>query len=272
MNDSKVAVIPERLAELDRIDLDNGSHNSFDDGHCAMEVVAWLAGLGHTDAPSCASPVLRTYVIAINDAWPKAKRQDLKPFLPRMVGTADDGKDEQRSYIALDWLIRTYTPAWLDLAGLTDEAQELRDLRRIVDMVAAEAAGPVVRRVNQKAFAAWSAAWSAAESAAWSAAESAAWSAAESAAESAARSAARSAAGSAAESAALSAAWSAARSAARSAAWSAAWSAAESAAWSAAWSAAESAALSAEEVLKPTVDVLQASALDLLDSMIDPQS
>jgi hypothetical protein len=196
-------VIPERLAQLDGIDLDSGSHSNFNSGHCAMEVVAWLAGLGHTDAPDCASPVLRAFTLSINDAWPKEKRQELKPFLPRMVGTGDDGKDEQRSFLALDWLIRTYTPAWLDLAGLTEEAQELRSLRRIVDMVAAEAAGPVVRKAEQRA--------SAAESAARSAAESAA----------------------------------------------------ESAAWSAAWSAAE-------QVLKPTVDLLQASALDLLDAMIDP--
>jgi len=242
-------VIPERLAQLDRIDLDSGSHHNFDNGHCAMEVVAWLAGLGHTDAPDCASKVLRAFTLSINDEWPKEKRQELKPFLPRMVGTGDDGKDEQRSYIALDWLIRTFTPAWLDLAGLTEEAQELRDLRRIVDMVAAEAAGPVVRKAEQKA------------SAAWSAARSAAWSAAGSAAESAAESAA----GSAAWSAAGSAAWSAAG----SAAWSAAGSAAESAAESAAWSAAGSAAA---QVLKPTVDLLQASALELLDAMIDPQS
>jgi hypothetical protein len=210
-------VIPERLAQLDGIDLDSGSHNNFDDGHCAMEVVAWLAGLGHTDAPNCASEVLRAFTISINDAWPKEKRQELKPFLPRMVGTADDGKDKQRSYLALDWLIRTYTPAWLDLAGLAEEAQELRDLRRIVDMVAAEAAGPVVRKVEQKASAAWSAAGSAARSAAGSAARSAAWSAAESAARSAARSA-------------------------------------------------------ADQILKPTVDLLQGSALQLLDAMIDPQS
>jgi hypothetical protein len=70
---------------------------------------------------------------------------------------------------------------------------------------------------------------------------------------SAARSAAESAAWSAAWSAARSAAWSAARSAARSAAWSAA----RSAAWSAAWSA-----------LAPTVEQLQASALDLVDRIL----
>ena len=33
-------LVPDRLARLD---------GAFDDGHCAMEVVAWLAGEGHTD-------------------------------------------------------------------------------------------------------------------------------------------------------------------------------------------------------------------------------
>ncbi len=113
--------------------------------------------------------------------------------------------------------------------------------------------------------AARSAARSAAWSAAWSAARSAAKSAAWSAARSAARSAAKSAAWSAAESAAKSAAWSAAESAARSAAWSAA----ESAAWSAAESAAESAAGSAAaSFLQPSVDKLQASAIELVERMV----
>ncbi|WP_404285410.1 hypothetical protein [Glutamicibacter arilaitensis] len=268
-----MTIIQDRLDQLTRgeITLDKGAHIDFETGHCAMEVVAYLAGLGHTDAPECSSPVLRTYTININDAWDEVQRQKLIPFLPRMVGTNGDGKDEQRSYLALDWLIRTYTPAWLELAGLKETAQELRDLRRIVDMVAAENAGVVVLKAEKEASAAWSAARSAAWSAARSAARSAAWSAAWSAARSAAESAAESAAWSAAESAAESAARSAAESAARSAAESAAWSAARSAAESAARSAAESAAWSAAEmVLAPTVETLQASALELLESMINP--
>lgn len=130
-----------------------------------MEVVAWLAGEGHTDAPDCASPVLRSFTISLNDQWDQQQRQKLIPFLPRMVGTNGDGQDETRSYLALDWLIRTYTPAWLDLAGLTAEAQELRDLRRIVDLVAAQQAGPVVRAAQEKAAAAWDAAGDAARAA-----------------------------------------------------------------------------------------------------------
>jgi hypothetical protein len=204
-----VTVLPDRLAALDTLTLDHGSHDDFNSGHCAMEVVAWLAGLGHTDAPDCASPVLRTFTIGLNDQWDADTRQRLRPYLPRMVGTAGDGLDETRSYMALDWLIRTYTPAWLDLAGLTAEATALRDLRRIVDLVAAQEAGPVVRAAGGKARAAWVAARVAARVAAWDAA------------------------------------------------WVAAWVAAGVAARVAAW-----------EALKPTVETLQASALDLLDSMI----
>ena len=171
-------IIPERLAQLETIRLDEGSHEDFAEGHCAMEVVSWLAGLGFTDAPECSSRVLRSYTISLNDTWNDADRQRLVPFLPRMVGTAGDGQDEARSYMALDWLIRTYTPAFLDLANLSAEAQALRDLRRIVDMASAEAAGPVVRVGRDKATAAGAAAWDAAGAAARAAAWDAAWDAA----------------------------------------------------------------------------------------------
>jgi hypothetical protein len=46
-----MTVIPDRLTTLDTLTLDRGAHTSFDEGHCAMEVVAWLAGEGITDAP-----------------------------------------------------------------------------------------------------------------------------------------------------------------------------------------------------------------------------
>jgi hypothetical protein len=244
-----MTVIEERLIELDTLHLDKGNHNNFEEGHCAMEVVAWLAGEGITDAPVCASPVLRVFTVDLNDRWPDRQRQKLRPYLPRMVGTAGDGQDEARSYLALDWLIRTFTPAWLDLAGLTAEAAELRALRRIVDPASAEAAGPVV-------VAAWAAARAARDAAG------------------AAARAARDAAGDAARAAAWDArvaAWDAAGAAwdARVAAWDAA-----GAAWDAAGAAAGDAARAARAAraaLQPTVETLQESALELLDRMINPK-
>jgi len=168
-----MTVLPERLPLLDTIHLAHGSHSSFDDGACAMEVVAWIAGEPHSDQPKCVSPVLTGFCISLNDRWDDEQRQTLKPYLPRLVGTRD-GQDEARSYLALDWLIRTYTPAWLDLAGLTGEARELRSLRRIVDLAAAQSAGPVVRAAQGRAAAARDAAGAAARDAARDAARAAA--------------------------------------------------------------------------------------------------
>ncbi len=44
--------LPDRLAQLDSLHLGTGSSSSFDEGHCALEVVAWLAGEKHSDHPS----------------------------------------------------------------------------------------------------------------------------------------------------------------------------------------------------------------------------
>ena len=168
----------EMSIDLETIHLDKGAHDDPDDGHCLLEVVAMFVGQPFNDTPKCVSPVLRYYGIGLNDQWDDVQRQTLRPFIPRLPGTAGDGLDEARSYLALDWLIRTYTPAWLDLAGLTESAAELRALRRIADMTAAAAAGPVVRDAQMKAAAAWAAARAAAGAAAGAAARDAAWDAA----------------------------------------------------------------------------------------------
>ena len=253
-------IIEARLNELMNGGvLANGAHASFEEGACALEWVAYIANEGHTDAPECASSVLRRFTINLNDSWSQEQRQKLIPFLPRMVGTAGDGQDEARSCLALDWLIRTYTPAWLDLAGLTVEAQELRDLRRIVDMVTAEAAGPVVRNASDKAAAAY-AAGAAARAAARVAARVAAG-------------ATGAAAGAAADAAARAAAGAAAAAAARAAARAAADAAgAAYATGAAAEAAAGAAARAAADAAGGAVETLQASALELLDRMIDPSA
>src|SRR6266568_4118928 len=236
--------------DLATVHLDKGSHRSADEGHCLLEVASMLAGQPFGDGPPCVSPVLRTFGISVNDQWDDEQRQKLLPFAPRLLNTAGDGLDEARSYLALDWLIRTYTPAWLDLAGLTDVAAELRALRRVADMAAAAAAGPVVWDAQTKAAAAGAAAWDAASAAAWDAAGAAAgdaagaaaWDAAWDAAGAAAGAAARDAAGAAAWDAAWDAAGVAAGVAARDAAWDAAGAAAGDAAWDAAGAAAGDAA------------------------------
>jgi hypothetical protein len=255
--------------DLATLTLARGAHGTREDGVCLLEAVAWFAGQDHTDRPPCVSYVLAAFGRSFNDVLPDGKRQELVPLVPLLPGTAGDGQDQIRGYLALDWLIRAWTPAWLDLAGLAAEAQALRDLRRIADLAAAQAAGPVVRDARDKAAAA--AAGAAAGDAAWAAAGAAAGDAAGAAAAAAAGAAAGDAAGAAAWVAAGDPAWDAAGAAAWVAAWAAArvaaWAAARVAAWAAAGAAAGAAARAA---LAPTVAALQDSAIGLYRAMITP--
>lgn len=140
--------------DLGTLHLDHGSHRRRVDGVCFNEAVAWFAGKDHTDRSPCMSPVLAAFSMNLNDSWDDEQRQKLIPFIPRCPGTAGDGHDLTRSYLALDWLIRTNLVAWLDLAGLAGEATALQELEPILNMEAAEAAGPVVRRAAWAAEAA----------------------------------------------------------------------------------------------------------------------
>jgi hypothetical protein len=156
---------------------------------CLFEAYNWAKRQAFTDAcPPGVSPVLHTFGMRLNDCLPDETRQALVRYLPNgsdpLDGTASDGRDETRSYMALDWLIRTYLLRFLELSPrLAEHAAAVRALGRICDMESASAAGPVVR-----------AAGDAAGAAAWAAARDAARAAARAAAEAAARAAARAAA------------------------------------------------------------------------------
>jgi hypothetical protein len=137
--------------------LDKGPHASREAGMCAMEWVAYLANEPHTDQPACVSPVLKSFCIAFNDALPDDRRQRLRPYLTRCIGTAGDGLDERRAWMCTDWLVTEYAPAWLDLAGLHDHAQNLRALA-ITNATAAKAALPAIREARKAMSAARAAA------------------------------------------------------------------------------------------------------------------
>jgi len=178
---------------LDRITLKAGSHERrAAKAICAMEAVAWIAGEKHTDHPSCVSPVLGAFLRSWNDGLRSDEDRDrlLKPFLPRVIGTAGDGHDEARSWMATDWQVRVSAPAWLDLAGLKDHAAALRGLPEIT-AATRETWNPPLQAARKDAAAAWAAAWAAARDAAWAAAGAAAWAAARAAARDAAWAAAR---------------------------------------------------------------------------------
>jgi hypothetical protein len=124
-----------------------GTHPDPQEGRCAMEWVAHLAGERHSDQPGCVSPVVRALCVALNDGLDGCSRQRLRPYLTRTIGTAGDGLDEPRAWMALDWLVRSYTPAWLRRAGLDDLAARLE----MVDPTAtgSETLGPALEALER---------------------------------------------------------------------------------------------------------------------------
>jgi hypothetical protein len=274
-----MTTVKHRTLDLSRLRLAKSSHQPADlsdeqiaangDAACLLEAVAYVAGEKWTDEPQCVSPVLGVFGRNLNDILPDDRRQELVPLIPKLLGTRDE-QDEARSYLALDWLIRVYTPTWLRMVpALVSDADAIAGMPRIVDLESAAAVGDLVRDAAAHSRAAWAAAWAAAGDAAWAAARDAA----RAAARDAARAAARDAAGDAAWAAAGAAARDAARAAAGDAAGDAAWAAAGAAARAAAWAAARAAAwAAARDALAPTVAELQTSAIALFSTMIDPAS
>jgi len=176
----QIAIIADRLEQLPGIRLKSGAHYSFNEGACVMEAVAWVAGERWSDHPECACPVITAFLQSWNDALPNDAERDrlLMPLVMRVIGTRGDAKmEKRRAMMAADWYIRVQAPAWLRLAGLTKQSDDLASLPEITDFLTCPSLMPVLNAVRDDA------------SAAESAAESAAWAATESAAESAARSA-----------------------------------------------------------------------------------
>src|SRR6266566_8348028 len=136
-------MIPKRLlakkklsvSDLERISISEGGHNSRSSGVCAMEAVAWLAGREHSDSPVCVSPVIAAFMRSWNDCLKTDEDRNrlLRPLLPSILETASDNAVEiRRSWMAIDWLIRTMAPAFLDLSlGLHGDAASLRSLPEV---------------------------------------------------------------------------------------------------------------------------------------------
>ena len=180
--------------EFGHLRLENGSHESPDEGVCLMEAVAWLAREPDSDKPKCVCPVLGAFGRGLNDRLDVERRQRLKPLIPALVGTASDGHAEARGFMAMDWIVRTYTPAWLRLAGLDTEADGLQSLPEIADAATLRGAQEMLDAARKSA----AATRAAAGAATWAAARAAAWEAAWAAAGEAARDATWAAAGAAA--------------------------------------------------------------------------
>ena len=251
--------------DFGRLRLENGSHESPDEGVCLMEAVAWLAREPHGDDPKCVCPVLGAFGRVLNDRLDVERRGRLKPLIPALVGTSRDGHAGARGFMAMDWIVRTYTPAWLRLAGLDTEADGLQSLPEIADAATLRGAQQMLDAARKSA----SARAAAGDAAAGDAAGEVTWAAVRAAVRAAAWDAAGTAAGVAAGVVAGVAAGVVAWDTVRVVAWDAAWAVAADAAGAVAVDAARAARDAAGAVLEPTKLALQDNAILLFRRMVE---
>lgn len=84
--------------------LDSGAHGDRNDGVCVMEAVAWYANELHSDAPKCVDKRLASVCIMANDSLDEIERQRFVPLIPRLAGTANDGREEWRKQRFDRWI------------------------------------------------------------------------------------------------------------------------------------------------------------------------
>lgn len=156
---------------LQRFPIRRGAHPTRDAGLCAMEMVAWLAGEDHSDAPQCTCPVLAAFVRAFNDLLPSDELREhyLRPLLPRLVNTRGNSADARvRGFRLADAAARVLAPLALEREEAPDEAAALRALPAVTDTTTAKAALELLQRHHARTHAAqWTLSRAASGQAAW---------------------------------------------------------------------------------------------------------
>ena len=168
--------------------LAHGGHEAGSGQLCAMEMVAFMERLPHSDRPDCTCPVLAEYVRCINDRMPDDRRNDLLPVLPLLTGTVNNELEQKRAEHFAMSMVTKLVP--LALRGrITDELVDAMISAPDLESARAAAAAADADAAARAAAAAADADARAAARAAAAAADAAARAAAAAAARAAARAA-----------------------------------------------------------------------------------
>lgn len=141
-------ILPERLEIIDKVLLDVGAHRQSQDlshGACIMELTAWLANEPWSDKPVCVDGIIGMLLRAMNDSLNTQDRQSLKPYAIKIINT-NHGIDLEirRAWVAIDWLIRTYIPAWIDH---NIDGELLAQSKEIIDTPSFNLVLPILKRI-----------------------------------------------------------------------------------------------------------------------------
>jgi tetratricopeptide (TPR) repeat protein len=107
------------MKEIWQFDLTRGNSDDPRNGACLLDAVSWFQYGKLGDHPACVCPVLAAYGRKLNDILPHNRRQELKPFIIRLIDTVDPTSAVPRAtYLALA-AIRAFAPSALDALAIT---------------------------------------------------------------------------------------------------------------------------------------------------------
>jgi hypothetical protein len=132
-----------------------GAHEQGAGSLCAMEMVAFMERLPHSDTPECTCPVLASYVRTLNDNMTDEARQKLLPVLPMLVGTVNDDLVLARAEFFAQAAKERFVPmvgrpsdeVWDEAVTVLVEAIEL-DAERVVAQWQASTAEQLIREFS----------------------------------------------------------------------------------------------------------------------------
>jgi len=78
-------IVPNGVPQLSR-----GKHRSAKTGACFMEFASYLAGEPWSDSPQCTDPLLAHLARGVNDRLSDARRGEIAPEIPRVIGLRGD--------------------------------------------------------------------------------------------------------------------------------------------------------------------------------------
>lgn len=151
-----------------------------------------IAGAPWTVRSNQICPVIGVFMEAWREGLREDERSILVPLFAKVIRTkATLGIAERRALMAADWLVRTYTPVWLNLAGLREQARLLYRLPEITEPAHAFEIRAILAEVSRQANAealhvdeagwikasddCWASAWAAAFEAARLGTDDSAW-------------------------------------------------------------------------------------------------
>ena len=148
----KRALAPDFLynfARLWRFDLKRtGSRR----GTCILQAVSWIEYRTLCEDPACVCPIISAAARAINDTLPERKRQALKPYIPRLIGTVDHKAYGVRYEFLARQSLLIYAQLILKFYGLPADVENLDSFTDFQDSEKTAAAIPhdLFRRPSAK--------------------------------------------------------------------------------------------------------------------------